>query len=128
MSSTKLEVRNSLNHDKLVQVCCASTERKHQESTATPPLTHSMVVRWKTLVNHLSCKTRQGACKLPCSTRCSTGAQFPHEDSSRQKRKFVAKEYILNYFLVFLACFTRFSTTPSNASLSPSFSSVLLVQ
>ena len=32
------------------------------------------------------------------------------------------------YFLVFLACATKFSITPSNASLSPSFSSVFFFQ
>ena len=36
--------------------------------------------------------------------------------------------YVNYYFRVFLACFTKFSITPSNASLSPNFSSVLLVQ
>lgn len=34
----------------------------------------------------------------------------------------------LTYFLVFLACFTKFSMTPSNASLSPICSSVLCCQ
>lgn len=33
-----------------------------------------------------------------------------------------------NYFRTFLACLTRFSITPSKASLSPSFSSVFFVQ
>lgn len=42
--------------------------------------------------------------------------------------KYPSSLYIHYYFRVFLACFTKFSITPSKASRSPNFSSVLFVQ